>query len=57
MIELPVQGLTLEDYITVNELLNRAGFDIGEWNGVRKHLSQVKGGQLAKRASRAKAGF
>ena len=50
MIELPVQGLSLEDYITVNELLNRAGFDIGEWNGVRKHLSQVKGGQLAKRA-------
>ena len=57
MIELPVQGLTLEDYIMVNELLNRAGFDIGEWNGVRKHLSQVKGGQLAKRASRAKQVF
>jgi glycerate-2-kinase len=57
MIELPVQGLTLEDYITVNELLNRAGFDIGEWNGVRKHLSQVKGGQLAKRVSRAKQVF
>jgi len=57
MIELPVQGLTLEDYITVNELLNRAGFDIGEWNGVRKHLSQVKGGQLAKRAQRAKQVF
>ncbi len=57
MIELPVQGLTLEDYITVNELLNRAGFDIGEWNGVRKHLSQVKGGQLAKRAHRAKQVF
>ena len=57
MIELPVQGLTLEDYITVNELLNRAGFDIGEWNGVRKHLSQTKGGQLAKRARRAKQVF
>jgi glycerate-2-kinase len=57
MIELPVQGLTLDDYITVNELLNRAGFDIGEWNGVRKHLSQVKGGQLAKRANRAKQVF
>jgi glycerate-2-kinase len=57
MIELPVQGLTLEDYITVNELLNRAGFDIGEWNGVRKHLSQTKGGQLAKRARHAKQVF
>jgi glycerate-2-kinase len=57
MIELPVQDLTLHDYITVNELLNRAGFDIGEWNGVRKHLSQVKGGQLARRANRAKQVF
>jgi glycerate-2-kinase len=57
MIELPVQGLFLEDYITVNELLNRAGFDIGEWNGVRKHLSQIKGGQLAKRARQAKQVF
>ena len=57
MIELPVHAVTLEDYITVNELLNRAGFDIGEWNGVRKHLSQIKGGQLAKRARRAKQVF
>ena len=57
MIELPVQDLSLTEYITVNELLNRAGFDIGEWNGVRKHLSQVKGGQLAKRARRAKQVF
>jgi len=57
MIELPVSNITLDDYITVNELLNRAGFDIGEWNGVRKHLSQVKGGQLAKRANRAKQVF
>jgi glycerate-2-kinase len=53
MIELPVHALTLEDYITVNELLNRAGFDIEEWNAIRKHLSQVKGGQLAKRAAQA----
>jgi len=45
--------VTLGDYIAVNELLNRAGFDIEEWNGVRKHLSRVKGGQLAKRAARA----
>ena len=53
MMELPVKGITLEDYIMVNELLNRAGFDIEEWNAVRKHLSQVKGGRLAKRAERA----
>jgi glycerate-2-kinase len=53
MMELPVTGVSLEDYITVNELLNHAGFDIVEWNAVRKHLSQVKGGQLAKRAEHA----
>jgi len=53
MMELPVGGVSLEDYITVNELLNHAGFDIVEWNAVRKHLSQVKGGQLAKRAEHA----
>lgn len=53
MMELPVSGVTLEDYIMVNDLLNRAGFDIREWNAVRKHLSQVKGGQLAKRAEHA----
>jgi glycerate-2-kinase len=53
MMELPVSGVTLEDYIAVNELLNSAGFDIEEWNAARKHLSQVKGGRLAERAARA----
>jgi len=53
MMELPVKDITLEDYIIVNELLNKTGFDIEEWNAVRKHLSQVKGGRLAKKAERA----
>jgi glycerate-2-kinase len=53
MIELPVPGVTLDEYIIVNELLNRSGFDIEEWNAVRKHLSQVKGGQLARKAAGA----
>ena len=53
MLELPVPGVTLGEYITINELLNRAGCEIEEWNAVRKHLSQVKGGQLAKRAEGA----
>jgi glycerate-2-kinase len=53
MMELPVSGVTLDEYITVNGMLNRAGFDINQWNTVRKHLSQVKGGQLAKRAEGA----
>ncbi len=53
MMELPVPGVSLVEYITANELLNRAGCEIEEWNAVRKHLSQVKGGQLAKRAEGA----
>lgn len=53
MMELPVPGVTLDAYIMANDLLNRAGCEIEEWNAVRKHLSQVKGGQLAKRAEGA----
>ncbi|MBE9521796.1 MAG: DUF4147 domain-containing protein [Proteobacteria bacterium] len=53
MMELPVPGVSLGEYITANELLNRAGCEIEDWNAVRKHLSQVKGGQLAKRAEGA----
>lgn len=42
------EGSTPEDLIIVNELLLRSGADIKETNTVRKHLSKVKGGQLAK---------
>lgn len=44
----PADGITLEDKIaTVNLLLN-AGADIFELNNIRKHLSKIKGGNLAK---------
>ncbi len=38
-----------EDMIRLNELLVKCGADITEMNTVRKHLSKVKGGQMAKR--------
>jgi hydroxypyruvate reductase/glycerate 2-kinase len=44
----PVEGLTLADKQRVTELLHRCGATIQEMNTVRKHLSQVKGGGLAR---------
>ena len=41
---------TVDDIIIANDLLIKSGADIKEINAVRKHLSQVKGGQLAKAA-------
>lgn len=41
-------GSTLEELILMNQLLVKSGADIREINTVRKHLSRVKGGQLAK---------
>lgn len=46
----PAGPVTLEAKQRTTELLLRAGADIGEVNAVRKHLSILKGGQLAARA-------
>ncbi len=46
----PVNGVTLADKQATTNLLLRAGADIYELNAVRKHLSQVKGGNLAAHA-------
>jgi glycerate 2-kinase len=43
----PADGLTLADKVAVNRALLASGAPIGEMNVVRKHLSRVKGGQLA----------
>ncbi|MFC2106210.1 glycerate kinase [Candidatus Bipolaricaulota bacterium] len=50
LLPLPAPGITLSDLATTNELLLRSGAKIQEINTVRKHLSQVKGGQLARHA-------
>nr|XP_061806036.1 D-glycerate 2-kinase-like [Nerophis lumbriciformis] len=49
----PVEPISLEDKIRTNQLLLGCGASINEVNTIRKHLSQVKGGQLAKIASPA----
>jgi len=47
------EGCTLADLASLNDLLLKSGADIGEINCVRKHLSKIKGGQMAKIASPA----
>lgn len=47
---LPSQGITLDDMQTLTNALLRCGATINEINAVRKHLSQIKGGQLARLA-------
>ena len=46
----PVEGVTLEDLQTTNQALLACGATIVEINTLRKHLSAVKGGQLARAA-------
>jgi len=51
---LPAEGISLEEKQQVTQMLLRAGATIQELNGVRKHLSGIKGGQLARWASPAR---
>ncbi len=44
----PAKGLTLENKQKVTKYLLEVGATIHEINAVRKHISQVKGGQLAR---------
>lgn len=48
----PTTGITLADKLAVTRRLSAAGANIAELNTVRKHLSRIKGGGLA-RACRA----
>jgi glycerate 2-kinase len=47
---LPADGLALEDKLAAVSAVAAAGAPIGELNCVRKHLSAIKGGQLAQLA-------
>ena len=53
LLTLPAPGLTLADLQRTTELLLACGASIDEMNAVRKHLSQVKGGRLARLAAPA----
>lgn len=49
----PADGLTLDDLGRTTEALLRCGAEITEFNAVRKHVSAIKGGQLARLAAPA----
>ncbi|HTY62019.1 MAG TPA: glycerate kinase [Acidobacteriota bacterium] len=48
LLVLPAEGITLQDKIACTRLLLESGADIHELNAVRKHLSTIKGGGLAR---------
>lgn len=50
----PAHGLTLAEKQAVTRALLRSGAGIGDINTVRKHLSRIKGGRLARRAHPAR---
>ena len=50
----PTAGLSLNDKQALTRALIASGATIGEMNAVRKHLSRIKGGRLAERASPAR---
>jgi glycerate 2-kinase len=49
----PVDGVSFAQKQQVNRALLRSGAPIGEMNVVRKHLSRIKGGRLARAGQRA----
>ena len=53
LMPLPPEPITLEEKQSVTKLLLACGANIHEINAVRKHISRIKGGQLARLASPA----
>lgn len=50
LLPLPARDLTLADEIAVNEALLASGAPISAMNAIRKHVSGIKGGRLARAA-------
>src|SRR5579864_5114976 len=50
----PAEGITLAEKQAVTRALLRSGAAIGDMNALRKHLSRIKGGRLARLAYPAK---
>ncbi len=54
LITLPAGGISLDELRETTQLLLKSGATIQEVNAVRKHLSEIKGGQLTKAAHPAR---
>tara|TARA_Y100000310_G_C20662715_1_gene805676 strand:- start:271 stop:1617 length:1347 start_codon:yes stop_codon:yes gene_type:complete len=44
----PVEGISLDDKVAATDVMLKAGMEVEHINRIRKHLSAVKGGQVAK---------
>ena len=53
LMPLPAEGVTLDEKQATTKLLLACGANIHEMNAVRKHISRIKGGQLARAAAPA----
>lgn len=53
LLSLPIEGVSLEDKINLNQKLLSSGLRISEMNAIRRRVSQVKGGGLAAAAAPA----
>lgn len=53
LMPLPAAPITLEEKQAVTKLLLKCGANIHEINAIRKHISRIKGGQLARLAAPA----
>jgi hydroxypyruvate reductase len=53
LMPLPADGITLDEKQATTKLLLACGASIHEINAVRKHISRIKGGQLARAAAPA----
>jgi len=51
LLTLPAEGLSIEDLRATTQALLRSGAPIGQMNVVRKHLSAILGGHMAREAS------
>jgi hydroxypyruvate reductase len=54
LIEAPIEGISLDDFKTTTSLLLQAGADISTLNAVRRRLSRIKAGGLARAIAPAK---
>lgn len=55
LMALPVEGITLEDYMAISRLLLTVPASIDEINAVRKHMDSLKGGGMRKFGRKAGA--
>ena len=53
LLPLPAEGITLEEKQATTRLLLACGANLHEINAIRKHISRIKGGQLARLAAPA----